>query len=183
MLPRQSLLQRLSLAWKSARLPWRKRVLIGTDLEGNLYWEAPNTRNPTSRYLQRFVEFKQQGSDLSDYAEREIPVQWLAWLRHTRHDPPTIQEIIEADKRREQIIARAKELDRKWEERKAELQQQELLRIEAQKAKEKPFEEEKEKQQQPKKKIEPEPLFSPHPTGQGDTFEPGAWQPSSRQRG
>ncbi|KAM3444793.1 hypothetical protein NHJ13734_001143, partial [Beauveria thailandica] len=27
------------LRWKSLRLPWRKRFLVGFDLQGNTYWE------------------------------------------------------------------------------------------------------------------------------------------------
>lgn len=41
-----SLIQRISRSLMSLRLPGRKQVPVGTDLEGNLYYEMPNPNNP-----------------------------------------------------------------------------------------------------------------------------------------
>jgi hypothetical protein len=36
------LMQRLSVSYKNLKLPWKKNVLVGTDLDGNEYWEMPS---------------------------------------------------------------------------------------------------------------------------------------------
>ncbi|CAG8433091.1 10720_t:CDS:2 [Diversispora eburnea] len=96
----------------SPRLPWRSRVFVGTDLSGNEYYESVTATNGRTR---RIVEMKEKKL-LSDYEEDALPVQWQSWLRHTRYDPPTIDEIELANKRRETIIQKAKAFDKEWEE-------------------------------------------------------------------
>lgn len=48
-------------------------------------------------------------------------VQWQAWLRNTRKDPPTLTEIQRDEARKLLTVARAKALDQAWQDRKAEL--------------------------------------------------------------
>lgn len=48
-------------------------------------------------------------------------VQWQAWLRNTRPDPPTQIEIQRDEARKQLTITRAKALDQAWQDRKAEL--------------------------------------------------------------
>lgn len=43
-------------------------------------------------------------------------VQWQAWLRHTRQQPPSIVELVQEEKRREIVLQRAKALDEEWEQ-------------------------------------------------------------------
>ncbi|RHZ76451.1 hypothetical protein Glove_197g79 [Diversispora epigaea] len=109
-----SRISHLLTLWKQARLPWRSRVFVGTDLSGNEYYESVTALNGRTR---RIVEMKEKKL-LSDYEEDALPVQWQSWLRHTRYDPPTIDEIKLANKRRETIIQKAKAFDKEWEERK-----------------------------------------------------------------
>ncbi|KAF9225802.1 hypothetical protein BS17DRAFT_564777 [Gyrodon lividus] len=54
--------------------------LVGKDLTGNKYFEYPSTASG-----------------------RKLPVQWNAWLTHTRPDPPTIEEL-QADLVRQQRV-------------------------------------------------------------------------------
>ncbi|CAG8553584.1 843_t:CDS:2, partial [Scutellospora calospora] len=112
-----SYVSRLLKIWKQARLPWRQRVFVGSDLFGNEYYES---RQPINGRKKRMVEPKEKKS-LSEYDSDSLPVQWQSWLRHTRFEPPTIEEIVMANKRRELIIQRAKTLDKDWERRKEEL--------------------------------------------------------------
>lgn len=65
----------------------------GSDLANNRYWELPNAhgdlRPSASR---RFVEYYRPGT-YQEHAmreEKEIPVQWALWLRHTRMDAPSL---------------------------------------------------------------------------------------------
>lgn len=147
-----SLFHRLSSVYKTSRFPWKKHVLIGYDLSGNEYWEAPNPHRPGGR-PKRWVKMLEKQVE-SDFTQDKLPVQWQAWLRHTRPTTPTIAEIIAADKKRLLIIERAKKLDEEWEQRKLELEAQDTLLLEEDKM--------------PK-------------IGQHD-FEPSSWSPSARER-
>ncbi|CAM0138671.1 hypothetical protein VKS41_008402 [Umbelopsis sp. WA50703] len=147
-----SLLQRFSYVYKTSRFPWKKHVLIGYDLAGNEYWEAPNPHRAEGR-PKRWVQMKEQ-QQYSDFEQEQLPVQWQAWLRHTRPTTPTIREIIEADKKRQLIIERARQLDEEWEQRKLQLQEEDALQIEENKQRR---------------------------TADGQ-FVPGSWTPTARER-
>ncbi|WWD19317.1 hypothetical protein CI109_103775 [Kwoniella shandongensis] len=73
-------------------LPLAKpKGLVGHDLQGNRYFEIPN---PAGGRMKRFVEYKKY-RDLSEYTRTELrpPVQWRAWLSHTRPNPPSLTEL------------------------------------------------------------------------------------------
>ncbi|RUS34326.1 hypothetical protein BC938DRAFT_481200 [Jimgerdemannia flammicorona] len=131
----------------------------------------------------RYVDM-QTTRDVSEFTQDHLPVQWQAWLRHTRPDPPTIDELIAANHKRELIIQRAKELDRQWAERKLQIQQENALLIEAQ-SQVSPTEttpassHESEARRQARQKPT---LPSTEATGQGDTFQPGSWAPTPAKR-
>ncbi|KAH8551856.1 hypothetical protein BGW37DRAFT_314927 [Umbelopsis sp. PMI_123] len=152
-----SLYQRMSAVYKTSRFPWKKHVLIGYDLSGNEYWEAPNPNRPSyvAGRTKRWVKMLEKQRE-SDFTQDKLPVQWQAWLRHTRPTSPTIQEIIAADKRRLMIQERARQLDDDWAKRKLELENEEQSLLEDKRA------------QTPK-------------TGQQD-FVPGSWSPEARER-
>ncbi|CAG8571117.1 3178_t:CDS:1 [Paraglomus brasilianum] len=90
---------RLTFFWRSLRLPWRTRVYVGSDLSGNTYYES----------LTRFHDRTRRTVDLNrpipvaEYREHDLPVQWQSWLKHTRFDPPTLQEL-EEDERRKRVM-------------------------------------------------------------------------------
>ncbi|VDC02728.1 unnamed protein product [Peniophora sp. CBMAI 1063] len=71
----------------------RSRYFVGTDLEGNRFFEYPSSTDDPRRTKRR-VEYKQY-TDMWQYIgrQRSLPVQWTAWLSHTRADPPSIQEL------------------------------------------------------------------------------------------
>jgi NADH dehydrogenase [ubiquinone] 1 alpha subcomplex assembly factor 2 len=43
-------------------------------------------------------------------------VQWQAWLRHTRYEPPSLQELLVDEKRKAIVQDRARVLDEQWEQ-------------------------------------------------------------------
>ncbi|CAO3667702.1 unnamed protein product [Umbelopsis vinacea] len=126
--------------------------LIGHDLSGNEYWEAPNPHRAEGR-PKRWVKMLESQVE-SDFTQDQLPVQWQAWLRHTRPTTPTIAEIIEADKKRLLVIERAKHLDEEWQKRKLELEAEDTFLIE------------ENKQRQERK----------------ENFEPSSWSPTARER-
>ncbi|KAI1101551.1 hypothetical protein F4804DRAFT_295758 [Jackrogersella minutella] len=100
--------------WKALRLPWRKRFLVGLDLQGNTYWEFQLVRgdpsHPDSRF-RRIVKYP-RSTHFSDVA---VPPQWHQWLRHQRERPPTLQEQAAEVARQDRIKVLAAEADARWE--------------------------------------------------------------------
>ncbi|GAA5803410.1 hypothetical protein EDC94DRAFT_629878 [Helicostylum pulchrum] len=164
-----TLFQKLSLYYKITRFPWKKHALIGYDLKGNQYWDCPN---PLGGRMKRWVQMydKKENDDLTVFSQDKLPVQWVSWLRHTRTAAPTINDLIQEERRREMVQGRAKALDQQWAKRKLELQkiqedeQLEVNRLSA------------------IDKAEEQKVQTTQPTGQGDTFSPGEWNPTRSKR-
>ncbi|KAJ2637590.1 hypothetical protein GGF40_002246 [Coemansia sp. RSA 1286] len=104
------------LMWKSFRLPWRSDVLKGLDLDGNLYFERHVRGASRTR---RHVVYKKYLT-VSEYSDDIIPVQWQAWMRHTREQPPTAQELIQDIQRRERLAENVRRLAALEQEQKNE---------------------------------------------------------------
>lgn len=100
--------------WKALRLPWRKRFLIGLDLQGNTYWEFRDLRgdpnDPAVRW-RRIVEYPRN----THFGDVKVPPQWHQWLRYTREKPPSIQEQHADVRRQQQMKYLAAEADARWE--------------------------------------------------------------------
>ncbi|GAA5942601.1 hypothetical protein JCM3775_003651 [Rhodotorula graminis] len=76
------------------------RYWKGTDLEGNQFFERPHPEYPHEwRKNKRYIEYAET-RPLSDYNYQTIPVQWSSWLRRTRREPPSFEEL-ETDLRRQ----------------------------------------------------------------------------------
>ncbi|KAJ2745011.1 hypothetical protein GGI20_002504 [Coemansia sp. BCRC 34301] len=95
------------LAWKALRLPWRRDVLAGSDLDGNLYFE----RSPQegAQRTRRHVVYR-KNITVAEYSDKIIPTQWQAWMRHTRSNPPTIHELVRDAERRRQMAENVRRL-------------------------------------------------------------------------
>lgn len=70
-------------------------------MEGNKYFEHPNANSGRSK---RTVKYR-KNEDMWAYVAsgKRLPVQWSAWLTHTRPDPPSIEEL-QADLARQQRV-------------------------------------------------------------------------------
>ncbi|ORX67842.1 hypothetical protein DL89DRAFT_210062, partial [Linderina pennispora] len=88
------------MQWKSLRFPWRRDVFRGMDLEGNMYFER--AFNVGSRRTRRHVMYRERFA-VSEFRDDRIPVQWQAWMRHTRIDAPTAEELLADIERRQQM--------------------------------------------------------------------------------
>ncbi|KAK0449712.1 uncharacterized protein EV420DRAFT_1563667 [Desarmillaria tabescens] len=93
-----------SRIWKIVRHP---TGFVGKDLEGNMFFERPNLL-PEARRTKRTVKYRNPG-DMWLYigGPKRLPVQWSAWLSHTRPDPPTIQELQIDLARQEKVLRNA----------------------------------------------------------------------------
>ncbi|KAA1472058.1 hypothetical protein DENSPDRAFT_838210 [Dentipellis sp. KUC8613] len=108
-----SMLRRL---WQTLRRP---TGFVGKDLEGNKYYEyASSTDDP--RRTKRRVKYKNY-EDVWSYVSgsRRIPVQWTSWLTHTRHHPPSLEELRLDAARQRRVLANAAAIDARVQEERA----------------------------------------------------------------
>lgn len=95
---------------------YRKRRFVGRDLEGNRFYESiVNGEAGGSSKLRRTVEYVKT-TDMWDAASgiKSLPVQWVAWLSHSRDRSPTIEDLESDRLRQERLavnVARLKEQD------------------------------------------------------------------------
>ncbi|KAM0559559.1 hypothetical protein ACHAPJ_004083 [Fusarium lateritium] len=98
--------------WKALRLPWRKRFLMGYDLQGNTYWEFRLTRGAESNERwRRIVKYPRS----AHYSSVKVSPQWHQWLRHTREEPPSVDEQQGDVMRQARMKKLAAEADARWE--------------------------------------------------------------------
>ncbi|QPC73904.1 hypothetical protein HYE68_004656 [Fusarium pseudograminearum] len=117
--------------WKALRLPWRKRFLMGSlttflssphdyltytppgfDLQGNTYWEFRLVRGAESRERWRRIVQYPGSTHLSSV---KVSPMWHQWLRHTREEPPTIEEQQDDVVRQARMKTLAAQADARWE--------------------------------------------------------------------
>ncbi|OLN81472.1 NADH-ubiquinone oxidoreductase assembly factor N7BML [Colletotrichum chlorophyti] len=97
--------------WKSLRLPWRKRFLVGRDLQGYTFWEFRETRGNGPGRFRRIVKYP-RSTYLSDV---KVSPLWHQWLRYTREHPPTLEEQSREAFRQERMKVLAAQADARWE--------------------------------------------------------------------
>ncbi|RYP26005.1 hypothetical protein DL767_008211 [Monosporascus sp. MG133] len=120
--------------WKSLRLPWRKRFLVGLDLRGNTYWEfrlarGDPTSHPSRTTPSASAHQSQQNQNQNQgypfrrivhyprsthYSEVTVPPAWHQWLRYQRASPPTLEEQFADAARQERIKVLAAQADARW---------------------------------------------------------------------
>ncbi|KAF2744635.1 hypothetical protein M011DRAFT_470235 [Sporormia fimetaria CBS 119925] len=108
--------QRLWYRWKMLRLPWRRKWLVGFDLKGNTFYEFRDplpqaTLSNTPLRNRRILQPRQ----FTHHSDVKIAPQWQQWLRHTRIEPPTLQELQMDVARQEQIKVLAARADERWQ--------------------------------------------------------------------
>ncbi|KAH8684823.1 hypothetical protein BGZ60DRAFT_467158 [Tricladium varicosporioides] len=97
--------------WKTAKwVPWRKRFLVGLDLQGNTFWEFKDTLSSKQHRMRRIVQYP-SGTHHSDL---KISPQWHQWLRHTRQDPPSLTEQSQDLVRQERLKILVAQADARW---------------------------------------------------------------------
>lgn len=85
-----SILQRIARTLRLGK--WKH--MVGHDLAGNCYLELPSLSGSIDpRHTRRSIQWREK-KELGDYDQRSIPVQWVMWLRHTRREAPTVEELV-----------------------------------------------------------------------------------------
>ena len=84
----------LQKAWKRLQMlnfPFlTSKKFQGHDLNGNMYFETI-LKGQKSKRTVTYKDSKLNHHTL--YNTESIPIQWQSWMRHTRQDPPTIEEL------------------------------------------------------------------------------------------
>ncbi|KAF2689862.1 hypothetical protein K458DRAFT_382990 [Lentithecium fluviatile CBS 122367] len=101
-------IRRLWYNWKMMQLPWRKRWLVGFDLEGNTYWEFKDALHAGRK--RRIVNYGQW----IHHGDVNVPPVWMQWLRHTRAEAPTIADQQAEVYRQARIKQLAAQADARW---------------------------------------------------------------------
>lgn len=105
--------QKIWHQWKSLKnVPLRKKWFVGYDLDGNTYWEFSNYNNPQGK-LRRIVEYREKKGNFTDY---KLPPMWLQWLRHTRPERPTLQNLLAEQQRQQAMKILAQRADERWKQ-------------------------------------------------------------------
>ncbi|KAI5957755.1 hypothetical protein KGF57_003021 [Candida theae] len=131
--------KRLLHKWQARRdIPFRRKFFVGYDLYGNTYWEFTIDGNLT-RLRRKLEPFREEVFKV-DYF-KTIPPQWLQWLRRTRLDAPSLDELVSDQMRQQRLKILARQADEKWQLEKLRLEeenqvklQQELQRVELENA-------------------------------------------------
>ncbi|XP_040195649.1 NADH dehydrogenase [ubiquinone] 1 alpha subcomplex assembly factor 2 isoform X2 [Rana temporaria] len=147
----------------------RVRQHMGTDQYGNKYYYIPQQKSWTGRAVRerRIVEPVQK--DTYKYEFGNMPIEWEAWIRGKRKDPPTTQEILRNEQARREVGAKAQALIQ---------QEKHLQSIEDKGPLNSPM----------KTQIKGHasaPVYSKHtaseePSSTASTFEPGSWNPQKK---
>ncbi|KAF2626195.1 hypothetical protein BU25DRAFT_344145 [Macroventuria anomochaeta] len=94
--------------WKMLRFPWRKKWLVGFDLQGNTFWEFKDALH--SLRNRRIAKYHRS----THYGDVNVSPGWMQWLRHTRFEPPTLQEQQQEVQRQANIKLLAARADERW---------------------------------------------------------------------
>ncbi|XP_022087175.1 mimitin, mitochondrial-like [Acanthaster planci] len=145
----------------------RTKVHVGTDHLGNKYYEIPEKAAITSKggYLKarRTVESPYSHAE---YEEGMIPLEWEAWVRGKRNNPPTQEEIDKREQKTQLVKKRAQELEQKDQERQTKDYEEGLVAKPAQT-----------KQIGHASAPVYDKVDSAESVSTGKDFEPSAWQP------
>uniref|UniRef100_A0A8C6UYK1 NADH:ubiquinone oxidoreductase complex assembly factor 2 n=1 Tax=Neogobius melanostomus TaxID=47308 RepID=A0A8C6UYK1_9GOBI len=86
---------------------------VGTDHLGNKYYFIPEHKTWTGRVVRskRLVEAANPSE--FEYTEGSIPIEWDAWVRGRRKEPPSMEELMKNISYREQIKLKVLKVEEK----------------------------------------------------------------------
>ncbi|KAI5887100.1 uncharacterized protein SCHCODRAFT_01340015 [Schizophyllum commune H4-8] len=106
--------------WEAMVKPAR---MVGKDLDGNRYYEIPIAGRTTR--TSRSVRYKSKEDEYAYIARQKLlPVQWSAWLSHTRQNAPTMEELLADAERQRRLQMKVAMIEAREAEERA---QRELL--------------------------------------------------------
>ncbi|EIE18692.1 hypothetical protein COCSUDRAFT_68160 [Coccomyxa subellipsoidea C-169] len=82
------------------------RELVGRDIHGNKYYRWPDTNLHGEPIEKRIIKTPD-----GRYDPILVPPEWVQWLKQTRGEPPSPEEILQMEAKRQAIRGRAAALD------------------------------------------------------------------------
>ncbi|XP_029366689.1 NADH dehydrogenase [ubiquinone] 1 alpha subcomplex assembly factor 2 [Echeneis naucrates] len=147
------------------------REHVGTDHLGNKYYSIPEQKTWTGRLVRAKRMVVAANPTEYEYTEGSIPIEWDAWIRGRRKEPPSIEELLKNVSYREQIKLKAKEVEEKDLALQAKEYEEGLVATPAKTvAKGHAAATSFGKQE-----------ITEEPTSTGNTFQPGSWMPTSKK--
>ncbi|XP_025302770.1 NADH dehydrogenase [ubiquinone] 1 alpha subcomplex assembly factor 2 [Canis lupus baileyi] len=105
------------MAWARGLVGALRRALskeakqhVGTDRFGNNYYSVPEYKNWRGQTIREKRIVEAANKKEVDYEVGDIPSEWEAWIRKTRKTPPTMEEILKNEKKREDIKIKSQHL-------------------------------------------------------------------------
>ncbi|KAM9359877.1 NADH dehydrogenase [ubiquinone] 1 alpha subcomplex assembly factor 2 [Symphorus nematophorus] len=86
---------------------------VGTDHLGNKYYFIPEQKTWTGRIVRAKRMVVAANPTEYEYTEGSIPMEWDAWIRGRRKEPPSIEELLQNESYKEQIKKKAMEVEEK----------------------------------------------------------------------
>ncbi|XP_071339313.1 NADH dehydrogenase [ubiquinone] 1 alpha subcomplex assembly factor 2 [Trachinotus anak] len=147
------------------------RQHVGTDHLGNKYYFIPEQKTWTGRLVRAKRMVVAANPTEYEYIEGSIPIEWDAWIRGRRKEPPSIEELLKNETYREQIKLKAKEVEEKDLALQAKEYEEGLVATPTRTvAKGHAAATSFGKQE-----------ITEEPTSTANTFEPGSWMPTSKK--
>ncbi|KAG7223387.1 hypothetical protein INR49_032214 [Caranx melampygus] len=127
---------------------------------------------PTDRRLVRAKRMVEAANPTEfEYIEGSIPMEWDAWIRGRRKEPPSIEELLRNETYREQIKLKAKEVEEKDMALLAKEYEEGLVATPARTV----------AKGHAAATSFGKPEITEEPTSTANTFQPGSWMPSSKK--
>mmetsp|Transcript_4366 Transcript_4366/g.5852 ORF Transcript_4366/g.5852 Transcript_4366/m.5852 type:complete len:181 (+) Transcript_4366:69-611(+) len=160
-------------------------ILVGVDRAGNKFYKREEINHKGEEVERRFMK-PPVHVDPEDFDLMGIGVEWHSWLGKNRDDPPTPEESAELERQRESVrekvaILAAEEAKRKVRARALKPQDAatpDLGMLHLQMGSEEGRINQHEGSADKPKESKPD--QSIEPSGTGDTFTPGKWQPPGK---
>ncbi|XP_019733590.1 NADH dehydrogenase [ubiquinone] 1 alpha subcomplex assembly factor 2 [Hippocampus comes] len=148
------------------------REHVGTDHLGNKYYIVPEQKTWTGRLVRAKRLVEASNPTEHEYMEGSIPIEWDAWIRGRRKEPPSVEELAENEAYRQQIKLKAMEVEEKDLALKAKEYEQGLVAtpsrtVAAGHAAATSFGKQE---------------LGEEPTSTANTFQPGSWRPNPKQK-
>uniref|UniRef100_UPI0025ADD796 NADH dehydrogenase [ubiquinone] 1 alpha subcomplex assembly factor 2 isoform X1 n=1 Tax=Doryrhamphus excisus TaxID=161450 RepID=UPI0025ADD796 len=146
------------------------REHVGTDHLGNKYYFFPEQKTWTGRRVRAKRMVEASNPTEYEYMGGSIPIEWDAWIRGRRKEPPSVEELADNEAYRRQIKLKAKECEEKDAYLKAKEYEEGLVAS-------------------PSRTVATghaaatsfgKQEISEEPTSTANTFQPGSWRPNPK---
>ncbi|XP_029915902.1 NADH dehydrogenase [ubiquinone] 1 alpha subcomplex assembly factor 2 [Myripristis murdjan] len=146
------------------------REHVGTDHLGNKYYIIPEQKTWTGRVVRAKRMVVAANPTEYQYMEGSIPLEWDAWIRGRRKEPPSIEELLKNERYREEIKVKAKDVEEKDTAVRAKEYAEGLVATPSQTV----------AKGHAAATSFGKPQISEEPTSTANTFQPGSWMPNKK---